>query len=107
MLYRIDSFNLPEAARPEFERRAKQTLALLRQQPGFVRDLWFEKVSGDGSVNVVTMAEWQDEASIRSAGQAVRAMQAATGFDAAAFTRSQGIVESKAVYKLRDAEKGA
>jgi heme-degrading monooxygenase HmoA len=104
VLYRIDTFNLPDAARPEFERRAKKTIALLRRQPGFVRDYWFEKVSGDGSVNVVTMVEWQDEASIQSAGQAVRAMHAANGFDAATFARCHGIIESKAVYKSRYAE---
>jgi hypothetical protein len=74
---------------------------------GFVRDLWFEKVSGNGSVNVITMAEWQDEASIRSARQAVEEMHAANGFDPAAFARRHGIIESKAVYKLRDAEKVA
>jgi heme-degrading monooxygenase HmoA len=104
MLYRIDTFNLPDAARAEFERRARETIALLRQQPGFIRADWFEKVSGDGSVNVVTMAEWQDEASIKAAAQVVRAMHAANGFDAAAFTRLHGIVESKAVYRSRSAE---
>jgi hypothetical protein len=102
MLYRIDTFNLPEAARAEYERRSLQTIALLRQQPGFVRDLWFEKVAGDGSVNVITMVEWQDEASIRGASQVVRAMHAANGFDAAAFSREAGIVESKAVYETRE-----
>ena len=102
MPYRIDTFTLPEAARPEFERRSLQTIALLRRQPGFVRDTWFEKVAGDGSVNVVTMVEWENEQNIRAAGQAVRAMHAGNGFDAAAFVREHGIVESKAVYEPRD-----
>lgn len=101
MLHRIDTFHLPEAARPEFERRSLETIALLRRQPGFIRDTWFEKVAGDGGVNVVTMVEWQDEASIRAAGRAVRAMHAENGFDAAAFARDHGIVESKAVYATR------
>ena len=107
MPYRIDTFTLPEAARPEFERRSLQTIALLRQQPGFVRDTWFEKIAGDGSVDVVTMVEWRDEASIRAAGAAVRAMHAANGFDAAAFARGHGIVESKAVYESRDVLAGS
>lgn len=104
MLYRIDSFNLPDAARPQFERRAKETLALLRRQPGFVRDQWFEKVSGEGSFNIVTMVEWEDDTDIQTVAQAVRAMHAENGFDPAAFTRLYGIVESKALYKLRDTE---
>jgi heme-degrading monooxygenase HmoA len=101
MLYRIDTFNLPDAARQEFELRSAQTISLLRKQPGFVRDHWFEKVSGSGSVNVITMVAWKDEASIQTAAQAVRAMHAANGFDAAAFALSHGIVESKAVYQPR------
>jgi heme-degrading monooxygenase HmoA len=102
MLYRIDTFSLPEAARPEFKSRSRETIALLRKQPGFIRDDWFEKVVDDGSFNVVTMVEWRDEASIRSAGEAVRAMHAANGFDAADFFRRNGIVASRAVYRSRD-----
>ena len=101
MLYRIDTFSLPEAARPEFELRSSQTIALLRKQPGFVRDHWFEKVSGNGSVDMITMVEWEDAASIDSAGQAARAMHAANGFDAAVFVRQHSIIESKAVYRSR------
>ena len=101
MPFRIDVFTLPAAAREEFERRSAQTISILRRQPGFVRDSWFEKVSGDGSVDVITMVEWQDESSIRAAGATVRAMHAANGFDAANFARAHGIVESKAVYAPR------
>jgi heme-degrading monooxygenase HmoA len=102
MPYRIDAFTLPEAARPEFERRSLETIGLLRRQPGFISDTWFEKVAGDGGVNVVTVVEWQDEASILAAGQAVRAMHAANAFDPAAFAREYGIGESKAIYMPRD-----
>jgi len=107
MLHRIDTFHLPESARPEFELRSRETIALLRRQPGFICDTWFEKVAGDGSVDVITMVEWQDETSIRAAGHAVRAMHAKNGFDAAVFARSQGIVESKAVYETRAVETDA
>lgn len=99
MLYRIDTFTLPEAARAEFVAQSLRTISLLRTLPGFIRDRWFEKVSGPGTVNVVTMVEWQDAASIDNAIPAVRAMHAANGFDAAAFSRAHGIVESKAVYE--------
>jgi heme-degrading monooxygenase HmoA len=102
MLYRIDTFSLPEPARAEFERRSRQTIALLRQQPGFIRDRWFEKIAGDGAVDVITIVEWEDEASIRAAGQAARALHAENGFDAAAFFRQNGISDSRAVYEARD-----
>lgn len=102
MLYRIDAFNIPDVARPEFERRVLETTTLLRTQPGFISKRWFEKVFGDGSMNLVTIVEWQDEAGIRAAGEVVRAMHEAKGFDPAAFARLNGIVDSKAVYRLCD-----
>lgn len=102
MPYRIDTFSLPDSARAEFERRSRKTIALLREQPGFVRDTWFEKIAGDGIVDVITMVEWRDEASIRRAGEVVRAMHAADGFDAGRFSREHGIVENKSVYTTRD-----
>lgn len=98
MPYRIDTFTLPNDARAEFERRAQQTIALLRQQPGFIHDAWFEKVSGDGAVNVITMVEWQDEDSIRAAARVVQARDAASGLDPAAFRARYGIVSSAAVF---------
>ena len=96
MLYRIDTFTLPESAMAEFTARSAMTVDLLRRQPGFVRDHWFQKVAGDGSVNVITMVEWRDEASIAAAGQAVRALHAGADFDAAAFLQQYGV--SRAVY---------
>ena len=101
MLYRIDTFTVPEEARREFAARSVRIIALLRTQPGFVRDHWFEKISGAGAVNVVTLVAWQDVQSIEAAGRTVRALNACDGFDATAFAREHGIIESKAVYEER------
>ena len=40
--YRIDRFVVPDAARAEFIGRVRMTHAVLRQQPGFVRDALLE-----------------------------------------------------------------
>jgi hypothetical protein len=104
MLYRVATFVMPETARPEFEERARQASAILRQQPGFIRDHWLEKISGAGAVDIITIVEWQDEESIRSADQVVRTMLASSDFDAAAFAQRHGIIVSRAVYAPRDTE---
>ena len=100
-LYRIDTFTVPGGAREAFLAASTRTIALLRTRPGFVRDRWFEKVSGAGRVDVVTMVEWADADSLRDAVEAVRALHAEHGFDAEAFAAVHGIVGSKAVYAAR------
>ena len=107
MLYRIDTFVLPEPARRKFVEVSRCTIEVLRTQPGFVRHQWFEKISGAGSVDVVTIVEWRDAQSIKSAAQAVRTLHAEMSFDAAAFARMHGILESKAVYAERQVGSGA
>ena len=98
MLYRIDTFVLPDAAHEPFERQSQKVLELLRGQPGFVSDQVFRKVAGSGSVNVVTIVAWKDQVSIEAAGAAVRQLHSELDFDPEAFSRDHGITESKAIY---------
>ncbi|EKF17260.1 antibiotic biosynthesis monooxygenase family protein [Nitratireductor pacificus] len=79
--YRVDKFVVPAAARDEFLGRVVATHATLRTQPGFLRDVILEQVSGPGSFNFVTMVEWESEADVVQASEAVLAMHAQTGFD--------------------------
>jgi len=55
-IFRVDKFVVPEASRGEFLSRIRDTHALLRQQPGFVRDAILEQASGPGRFNIVTIA---------------------------------------------------
>ena len=103
MLYRIDTFSVPQAARAEFERYSYEIIAFLRSQPGFIRDDWFERVAGDEAHDVVTIAVWKDDASIAAAGQAVRAMRSESGSDVEKFLRTSNVTGSRAVYRQRQA----
>lgn len=97
-VFRIDSFQVPSAALPQFRSAAQRSLAVLRSQPGFVRDQWFERIEGTGRFNIVTLVEWQDASFLPVAGAAVRASHEGAGFDPEAFAIQHGIDQSKAVY---------
>jgi len=96
--FRIDSFDIPPAAMPEFQAAAQRSVEVLSTQPGFVGSRVFEKIGGDGRFNIVTIAEWTDLASIAAAGPVLRDAHLAAGFDAERFIRTHGIDESRAVY---------
>lgn len=100
-IFRIDSFAVPDEALATFRSTTDRTLALLRQQPGFVRDQVFERVSGPGRFNIVTIVEWSDAAAQAPAAAKVQALHRTLGFDGQAFTREHGIDDSKASYVIR------
>jgi heme-degrading monooxygenase HmoA len=81
-LYRIDKFIVPAAARAEFLPRVWKTHALLRKQPGFVRDHILEHTdTAPGQHIVLTFAEWESEEAVQNARAAVQAMYAQEGFN--------------------------
>ncbi len=101
MLYRIATYAMPDAARDEFLAQSRIAQDLVRTQPGYMGDQWLEKVSGPGSVNIITIAKWRDAESVVAAGKALGAHQAQSGFDPDAFAAQYGIVKSVAVFEER------
>jgi heme-degrading monooxygenase HmoA len=102
MIYRVGMFTVPEKARREFERRSFEAIALLRTQPGFVNDQWLDRIEGDSEITIITIAAWQDEASVAAAGEAIKAMHAEVGFDPKAFAAEQGIRRRDATYRMHE-----
>ena len=80
-IYRVDKFVVPAPAREEFLRRVLDTHQVLRRQPGFVRDSILEQVSGPGRFNIVTLAEWEDQAAIDAARAEVLKAHTESGFN--------------------------
>ena len=101
MYYRIEALTLPDDAREEFERRAHSAAEVLRGQPGFVERRVYDRVSGDGAADVVTIVTWDSLESIDAAGKAIAEHNAATGFDLAGFRKRHGITGSQGVYAAR------
>lgn len=80
-IYRVDKFIVPAEARDEFLHNVRNTHEILRAQPGFVRDLILEQVSGPGSFNLLTLVEWESAVAIEGAKAAVHAVHARTNFN--------------------------
>lgn len=79
--YRIDRFTVPAAGYDEFLSRARQTHALLKRQPGFIRDQIVERPLPVAFSEIVTIAEWQDEDHVANARLAVQELHREADFD--------------------------
>lgn len=99
--YRIDKFVVPGQAMAEFSRAVLATHAVLRRQPGFVRDLVLDQVSGPGDFNVVTFVEWADAEALAAAVEAVRAFHRSAGFDGRSLAERLGVRGDIGIYAAR------
>jgi heme-degrading monooxygenase HmoA len=89
--YRIDAFQVPDAARPEFEAAMERTLEFLRTLPGFRGHRVLARSSGPSRFDLVTIATWESEEAADQAGKEVRAYYARIGFDPAAAMARWGV----------------
>lgn len=80
-IFRVDKFNVPKASMESFKALVERTHQVLQQQPGFIRDLILEQVDGAGKFNIVTIAEWQDQAAIEQARRVITELHAAMEFN--------------------------
>ncbi len=80
-VYRIDKFQVPEAARAEFIQNVSNTQAFIQTLPGFVQDFIFGQSGGPGTFNLITMVVWESADALDSAKQAVLAKHAEIGLN--------------------------
>ena len=97
--YRIDAFNVPAAARPEFEATMHRNFAFISKQPGIMSHTVFEKTTGPTTFDIVTIAVWENQASIDAASEKVRAYYKEIGFDMPAMMSRLGITASPGYYQ--------
>jgi heme-degrading monooxygenase HmoA len=96
--FRIDNFNVPAAAREEFEAAMHRNLAFLQTLPGFLWHLAFEQTSGDSHYNLVTIAVWESPDALEKAGEAVRAYYQGIGFNLLAMLKQWGVAAERGNY---------
>jgi heme-degrading monooxygenase HmoA len=89
--FRIDNFDVPDAARAEFEAAMRRNLAFLETLPGFLGHVVFEKSGGPTTFNVVTIAVWKSPEAMQKAGEQVRAYYQKIGFDMPAMIAKWGV----------------
>lgn len=98
--FRIDAFEVPAAARGEFEAAMERNMAFIKTQPGFLGHVVFTKVSGPTTFNVATIAVWEDQAAIDRASVQVRAHYQRIGFDMPAMIARWGVKASLGYYQV-------
>jgi heme-degrading monooxygenase HmoA len=89
--FRIDAFDVPAAARGEFEAAMHRNLAFLTTLPGFVGHVVFEKAAGPSTFNIVTIATWESREAQEAAGARVREYYQRIGFDLPAALSRWGV----------------
>jgi heme-degrading monooxygenase HmoA len=92
--FRIDSFTVPAAVRPEFVAQMRKNLAVISKQPGFLGHVVFEKTGGPTTFDIATIAVWESPEAVAAATGAVRAHYESTGFDMRATLARWGVVAS-------------
>jgi len=97
-LVRIDTFTVPEPARAALEARIAAIHALLREAPGFRRDMVVARDEGPGPCEVITLVEWQDAAAAEAATARIRESHDREGFDPATFMSHAGITVTRRMY---------
>ena len=97
-VYRIDAFDVPNSARDAFLDRVRKIQAILQPLDGCRQNLVLAQSGGPGHFNVVTVVEWDSEAAMASARQAVRERYESEGFDPASFMASLGVQAELGVY---------
>jgi hypothetical protein len=97
-VYRIDAFAVPSSARDAFLDRVRKIQAMLQPLDGCRQNLVLTGSDGPGHFDVVTLVEWESEAAMASARQAVRERYEVEGFDPAVFMASLGVKAELGVY---------
>lgn len=95
----IDVFSVPQEAREAFLERVSISRKMLKVMPGFVEDYAYEKTGGDGRLNYVTVATWENEEAINNAKDIVRTHYAKEGFNLHEFLKRHNIIMERAIYR--------
>jgi len=98
-VYRIDTFSVPPASRPDFEAAMRRSVAFLSALPGCRTALVFEQTGGPSSFNVITLVEWESEDAHRQAAARVRAYYQEIGFDPLTTIQRLGVTAQLGDYR--------
>ena len=68
----IDRFIVPESSFNEFSERMNYNREFIKNIPGFIQDTVYKSVDEQGNVLIITIAEWEDELSLKKAKELVQ-----------------------------------
>lgn len=99
-IYRIDKFEVPEAAKAEFFQRVHSIHEFLRTLPGFVQEVVLEQTGGPGTFNLITIVVWDSSEAMALAKQQADERYRETGFKPAEFLKRLGIEADMGSYQI-------
>ncbi len=67
----IDLFIVPMESEKVFREESDMVRRIIKSVPGLVEGFFYERTSGDGEYNFITMAVWESEETFSNAGKAV------------------------------------
>ena len=101
-VFRIDRFIVPAAAHDAFLERTRAIRDFLAPLEGCRQSILLEEPGENGTTNVLTIAEWRDDAAFESARAAAAERYRQIGFDPRSFITAHGVIAEFGAYGLID-----
>ncbi|HEV7318528.1 MAG TPA: antibiotic biosynthesis monooxygenase [Ensifer sp.] len=98
-LYRINKYTVPLEARQQFVELVDKTLAVIRKQDGYVKDLFLEQHAGPGQFDFITMIEFASADVAPKVAAALVDYDRQLGLDREALMKTLGIRTDFASYR--------
>ena len=98
-LYRINKYTVPLEARQQFVELVDKTLAVIRKQDGYVKDLFLEQHAGPGQFDFITLIEFASADVAPKVAAALIEFDRQLGLDREALMKMLGIRTDFASYR--------
>ena len=95
----IDTFIVPTENKSALVEKAMESAKFLRTVTGFIEGYIFEKITGNGTFNVVTTAVWRDEAAFENAKRVAAEEFKRIGFNSQEIMANLNVTMQRAIYK--------
>jgi hypothetical protein len=95
----IDRFILPESAWEVFAERMNYNRQFIKNIPGFIQDKAYKSMDGEGNILIITIAEWENEESLKKAKDLVQAEYARIDFNPAEFMSKLNVKMERQIYQ--------
>lgn len=98
----IDKFIIPESSFNEFSERMNYNREFLKKISGFIQDTVYKSVDEQGNILIITIAEWQDELSLKKAKELVQNEYKRINFNPSEFMSRLSVKMERGTYQEID-----
>jgi len=98
----IDRFIIPESSFNEFSERMNYNRAFIKKISGFIQDTVYKSADEQGNILIITIAEWEDELSLKKAKELVQNEYKRINFNPSEFMLRLNIKMERGTYQERD-----